>query len=95
MKKLTFMFVLIVGMFVSSFLSVNYAQENDNNKDQLSYVHKEVARPDMIKQYEKTSKDFTALMKDSKLDVPGIYASETNDLTFYYLVPIENYASID
>ncbi len=95
MKKFTFMFVLFFGVVISSFLSINYAQENENNKDQLFYIHKEVAKPDMIQQYEETSKDFTNLMKESKLDVPGIYASETNDFAFYYLVPIENYGSID
>jgi hypothetical protein len=64
-------------------------------KDKLFYVHEEVARLDKIDQYNKSGKDFSAMMKSMKLDVPYIRASETDDFHFFYMVPLNNYADID
>ncbi len=64
-------------------------------KDQLFYIHEEVAKISKIDQYNSTSKEFSQMMMDSKLDVPFIRASQTDDLTFYYLVPLKNYGDID
>jgi hypothetical protein len=71
------------------------ALSQDQPKDQLFYIHEEVAKLDKIDQYNQTSKEFDQMMKDLKLDVPSIRASETDDLHFYYLVPLKNYADID
>ncbi len=75
------------------FTTIIFSQ--DEPKDQLFYIHEEVAKIDKIDQYNSTSKDFTQMMMDSKLDVPFIRASQTDDLHFYYLVPLKNYADID
>jgi hypothetical protein len=64
-------------------------------KDQLFYIHEETAKISKIDQYNSTSKEFTQMMMDSKLDVPWIRASQTDDLHFYYLVPLKNYGDID
>jgi hypothetical protein len=64
-------------------------------KDQLFYIHEEVAKIDKIDQYNSANEEFTRMMKESKLDVSSILASQTDDLHFYYLVPLNNYADID
>jgi hypothetical protein len=82
----SFCLLLIIG-------GVSFAQEQP--KDQLFYIHEEVAKIDKIDQYNESGKEFTRMMKDAKLDVPSILASQTDDLHFYYLVPLKNYADID
>ncbi len=80
-------------LFISLFTMSGFAQEQSS--DPLFYIHEEVARIDKMDQYYSTSKDFTKMMMDSKLDVPWIRASQTDDLHFYYLVPLNNYGDID
>jgi hypothetical protein len=92
MKKLAA--ALLFFLVFSGFLTPVHAQEN-MMKDQLFFVHEEVVPVNMISLYEKTSKEFMQLFADKKLDVPAIYASQTNDNHFDYLVPISNYADID
>ena len=75
------------------FTCVIYSQEKLNEK--LFYIHEEVVKFDKQDEYNSASKDFTKMMNDAKLDVPFIRASQTDDLHFYYLVPINNYADID
>ncbi len=82
-------FFVLCCLFGSS-----HAQDN-LMKDQLFYVHEELVPVNMIAQYEKTTKDFIQLFRDKKLDVPAIYASQTNDNRYDYLIPISNYADID
>jgi hypothetical protein len=93
MKLLHFSVSLLSLLFISLFTVSSFAQ--DQPKDPLFYIHEEVARIDKIDQYNSTSKDFTQMMADSKLDVPWIRASQTDDLHFYYLVPLKNYGDID
>jgi hypothetical protein len=64
-------------------------------KDKLYFMHEEAARIDKIDEYNQSAKDFTKMFTDLKLDVPAIYASETDDYHFFYLVPIKNYADVD
>ena len=80
-------------MILILFNSVILPQEQQ--KDQLFYIHEEVAKIDRIDQYNSANKEFTQMMKDTRLDVSSILASETDDLHFYYLVPLKNYADID
>ena len=64
-------------------------------KDQLFVIHEEVAKVDMIGQYEKTSTEWVQMMYDAGLDIPQIYASQRDDFHYYYLISISNYAEID
>jgi hypothetical protein len=91
--------VLCVTRWVLSFCllliitGTNFGQ--DQPKDQLFYIHEEVAKIDKMDQYDRANREFTQMMYDLKLDVPSIRASQTDDLHFFYLVPLENYADID
>jgi hypothetical protein len=93
MKVLCFYRSALSLCFFFLLTAFNFAQEMP--KDQLFYIHEEVAKFDKIDQYNSANEEFTQMMKDSKLDVASIYASETDDLHFYYLVPLNNYADID
>ncbi len=88
----TFRSMLLLVLFF--FLTTSMLAQ-DNTKDQLFYIHEEVAKIDKIDQYESTSKEFIKLFADMKLDVPGIYTSATDDFHYYYLVPISNYGDVD
>jgi hypothetical protein len=91
MRKLgMFSVLLLSGIF---FLTTNsFSQEM---KDQLYTVHEEKVKIDMWGQYESTSKQWTAMMTDAGLDISTILASQRDDGTYYYLVPISNYAELD
>ncbi len=93
MKGLHFSPFVLLLLFITLVTISAAAQEQQS--DPLFYIHEEVARIDKMDQYNSTSKDFTQMMKDSKLDVPWIRASQTDDLHFYYLVPLKNYGDID
>ena len=93
MKVLNFFTLFLSIYFISLFTVSSIAQEQP--ADPLFYVHEEVARIDKIDQYNSSSKDFAQMMRDTKLDLPFIRASQTDDLHFYYLLPIKNYADID
>ena len=93
MQSPSFRTPVLLLMFLLLFSSLILSQEKP--KDQLFYIHEEVAKIDRIDQYNSANTEFTQMMKDAKLDVPSILASETDDLHFYYLVPLKNYADID
>ncbi len=93
MRLLQFFTSFLSLLFISLFTISGFAQEQAS--DPLFYIHEEVARIDKIDQYNSTSKDFTKMMMDTKLDVPWIRASQTDDLHFYYLVPLKNYGDVD
>ena len=67
----------------------------DEMKDQLYWVREEVAKVDMWDKYESTSKEWVKLMTDANLDIPYMWASQRDDAHYYYLFPLDNYASID
>ncbi len=71
----------------------SFAQEE--KKDQLFVIHEEIAKVDMLDQYEKTSLEWVKMMHDAGLDITQIHASQSNDFHYYYLIPISNYAEID
>jgi hypothetical protein len=91
MLKLKFFSLLITGLLIYS--AFTFAQEE--LKDQLYWVREEVAKVDMWDQYEQTSKEWVELMTGAGLDLPYMWASQRDDAHYYYLFPLDNYASID
>lgn len=94
MKRFIMLQLILAGILLFSFSSIKYAQDK-GMKDQLFYVHEEVAKVSMIDQYEKTNMQFFDLFKKNNLDVPGIYTAQGDDYHYYFLIPIDNYAGID
>jgi hypothetical protein len=64
-------------------------------KDQLYIVREEVVKVDMWDKYESTSKEWIKMMTEAGLDFPYMRASQRDDGHYYYLLPLDNYASID
>jgi hypothetical protein len=89
-KKVLFSIFGIVLFFVTQ---LSFAQEE--MKDQLFVIHEEVAKADMIGQYEKTSTEWVQMMHNAGLDIPDVSASQRDDFHYYYLIPISKYADID
>lgn len=91
MRKLSiFSLLLLCGLFLLT--PPSYSQEM---KDQLYWVREEVAKVDMWDKYESTSKEWVKLMTEAGLDFPYMRASQRDDGHYYYLFPLDNYASID
>ena len=63
-------------------------------KDQLLLVHEEAAKLDMIPQYVKTSKEWSAMMHEAGLDMT-FYAFQRTNAHYYYVSKIANYADVD
>ena len=64
-------------------------------KDQLFWVHEEVAKVDMWDKYESTSKEWIKLMTEAELNIPFMQVSQRDDAHYYYLFPLSNYADLD
>ena len=90
--KANFIFTLLIGILMIS-ISSAFAQEE--TKDQRYMIHEEVAKVNMLHQYEKTSAEWVELMHEGKLDIPVIHASQSDDFHYYYLIPIDSYGDID
>jgi hypothetical protein len=88
----SFLGILLIAV-VSVFIS-NSALAQEKVKDQLWLVHEETAKIDMISQYIKTSKNWSAMMHEGGLPIT-FYAFQRNDLHYYYVSPISDYAAID
>lgn len=76
-------------------LSSGFLMAQQEMKDQLYWVREEVAKVDMWDQYEKTSKEWVEMMTGAGLDLPYMWVSQRDDAHYYYLFPLDNYASID
>ncbi|MCW8805500.1 MAG: hypothetical protein OQK56_03485 [Ignavibacteriaceae bacterium] len=92
MPKLKFFLSFLVVLV--SFNNITLLAQEEL-KDQLYWVREEVARVDMWDQYEESSKEWVKLMTDAGLDFPYMWASQRDDAHYYYLLPLDNYASID
>ena len=80
-----------VLIFLTTFLS--FGQEE--LKDQLFSVHKDNVKPSMVGQYEEAINDLLAAFKEHGMEIPTMRSAQTDDFTYYYLSPIENYAALD
>lgn len=84
--------ILLVAGFTTFINTTVSAQEKP--KDQLFLVHEEAAKIDMISQYIKTSKEWAGMMHEGGLPI-SFYAYQRNDLHYYYVTPLADYAAID
>ena len=89
-KSIMFSFLLLCVLFLIT--PTTFSQEM---KDQLYWVREEVAKVDMWDKYESTSKEWVKMMTEAGLDFPFMRASQRDDGHYYYLFPLDNYASID
>jgi hypothetical protein len=85
-KILAVLVVLLLGAFC--FLPV--ATQAQEQKPQLYYVYDFVVKPAMVSQFE------AAVKREIELGHPSPYNTfSTDDLHYYFVTPIQNYAGID
>jgi hypothetical protein len=60
-------------------------------------VHREMARPSMIEQYEATTKEFLGHVQAHRDAIPGFSytAFMADDMSYYFVAPIANFAAMD
>ena len=89
-KTIMFFLLLLCGLFL-----INPPSFSQEMKDQLFWVHEEVAKVDMWDKYESTSKEWIKLMTEAELNIPFMQVSQRDDAHYYYLFPLSNYADLD
>ena len=64
---------------------------------QFYLIHEEMARPNMLAQYEANTREFFTLLGEQKVDpkVFGVRLYVTSDLHYLYVAPIANFAGVD
>jgi hypothetical protein len=67
------------------------------SKGQLWLVHQEIARPSMVGEFEETTKEFVALVKQHKAVMPhfDFVCLQGEDLSYTFAVPIESIGAVD
>ena len=89
-RRLIFLLTGVVFFLVSA---LSIAQ--DEPKDMLYLIHKDVVIPNMVPQYEET---MALLMEQIKMHNFGgeiRFASSTDDNEYFYLTPLKSYADLD
>ena len=84
---------LMVGFVVSLCATTTLAQA-EQQKAQLFFVEEVVVKPSIVEKYEIHTKEALALWEKYGLPLP-FYAFTTDDFHYYFVWPIENYASLD
>jgi hypothetical protein len=64
---------------------------------QWFYIHQEVVKPSMIKQYEDTSREFAAFVKANQQTMPHFHyiGIAGDDFTYTFVLPISKMADVD
>jgi hypothetical protein len=83
----------LTGALVFFIAVLSFGQEEP--KDQLFTVHQDNVKPAMVDQYEKAVNSLVASFKEHGMEIPSMTSSQTDDFTYYYISPIENYAALD
>jgi len=83
----------IVSLVVSQCVLTITAQAMEQ-KAQLWFVEEIVIKPSMVEKYETHTKEALALCEKYGLPFP-FYVFTTDDFHYYFVWPIENYASLD
>lgn len=66
-------------------------------KPQYYLIHEEIVRPNMLAQYEATTREFFNLLGEQKVDpkVFGVNTYVTTDMHYVFVAPISNFSGVD
>ena len=81
--KITFLLVLFLSFTCNTILA-----------QQAFQVHQDNVKPSKVMEYEKVAKEFKEACVEHNLQSTWFTAS-TNDLKYFYITPIENFAELD
>lgn len=88
---------LRVAATLAVLMTASLAAAQEAAQPKLFVLHQEQARPGMTKQYEETSKEYLALLRQhhEKLPTLQFVAMMGEDFRYSFLTPLENYGSLD
>jgi hypothetical protein len=82
--------VVLLALLLGALCSLPAVAQAQGQKSQLYYVYDFVVKPAMVPQFE------AGVKREIELESPTPWAAfSTNDLHYYFLTPIQNYADID
>lgn len=76
-------------------LPMGMIQAQMDGESQAFWVHEDHVKPSMVDEYEKVSKDLIANLKKHNIQDEAWITSQTDDLRYLYVGPIENMADLD
>jgi hypothetical protein len=82
-------------LFALTFVLVTNFAIAQNNNSQAYSVHEDQVKPSMIAEYEKTSKELIAKLKEHNIQDVNWLTSTTQDGRYLYVTPIDNMADLD
>ena len=84
----------ILSCLILSFSCLAHAQMPTG---QWYYIHQEVVKPSMIKQYEDTSREFAAFVRANQQTMPHFHyvGFAGDDFTYTFVAPISKMADVD
>lgn len=83
-----------LSLALTLFAFTLFAQQEAPPAPRLFFVHEEIAKPSMIAEYEKGSKEFGALMRGANIAF-HYDAISSDDFRYYYLIPLKSFADVD
>ncbi len=89
-RRLTLFLAGVMILMASAF---TFAQ--DEPKDVLYMVHKDVIKANMVQQYEKAVNDLYEQLKTHNFGMQIQFASSTDENEYFFLTPISSYADLD
>lgn len=90
MRTLKTTVLITMALLIMSNLSI--AQES---KSQAYWVHEDVVKPSMVREYETICKELTSNLKKHNIKELNVIVTNTNDNRYLWVSPIENMAQID
>lgn len=86
--------IVLMVSFVISLCALSTLAQAEEQKAQLWFVEEIAIKPSMIEKYETHTKEALVLCEKYGLPFP-FYVFTTDDFHYYFVWPIENYASLD
>jgi len=85
--------LFLAGVMILMASAFTFAQ--DEPKDVLYMVHKDVIKANMVKQYEKAVNELYDQFKAHNFGMQIQFASSTDENEYFFLTPISSYADLD
>ena len=92
MKTTFFIFSLFAATLLLTSTDMTAQAQTEN---QTFYVHEDQVKFPMLKEYEATTKDFVAALKEHDIKDAGFMTASLGDGTYLSLMPINNMADLD
>lgn len=90
-KPIASSIVVCVGLL----LSLNSFAQDQMPKGQLLAIHQDIVMPSKVAEYEKAVKTLAEKFAEHKMTSMPYTAANSEDFTYMFIMPVENYAGLD